>query len=370
MATLIDVIIPFLIILTVLVFVHEMGHYLVARRNAVRVEVFSIGFGPEIFGWNAKNGTRWKISAIPLGGYVKMFGDADPTSSTSEGLDEMTEEEKKDSFHFKTLGQRSAIVAAGPAANFLFAIVLLAILYVFAGQPYTPATIDEIVPGSAAEAAGFEVGDLVTEIDGTDIDRFEQMAQIVGGSAGRTLEMVVDRGGASVTLQVTPKVIVQKDRWGGEIRIGRLGVRNTQVKRIQRDPASAVWYATLETWNLTVETLKAVTQIFSGNRSTDELGGPVRIAQMSGDVVQLGIGTTLWFMAVLSVNLGLINLFPIPVLDGGHLVFYAYEAVFRRPMNERLRDYASMAGLTLVVGLMIFLTWNDIARLPIFQFLD
>ncbi len=359
--------IPFLLILTVLVFVHELGHYWVARRAGVRVEVFSVGFGPELFGWNDKHDTRWKVSAIPLGGYVKMYGDADPASATSEGLEEMTPDQKAVSFHYKSVKQRIAIVAAGPAANFIFAIVVLAGLFMVVGQRYAPATIDEVMPESAAAAAGLEAGDRVLEIAGTEVTRFGDLQIVVRENPGTALPMIVRRGNADLNLTVTPKEIVTEDRFGNTLRFGQLGVRSNNVAMIKHGPLDALWSATVETYSMTAQTLRAVGQMITGSRGTEELGGPIKIAQMSGEVAKQGWDTTFWFIAVLSVNLGLINLFPIPVLDGGHLVFYTLEAIRGRPLNERFREYASVAGLSLVIALMVFVTWNDIVSISFVQ---
>lgn len=363
-----DNLVPFLVILTVLVFVHEMGHYLVARRNGVRVEVFSIGFGPELFGWNDKANTRWKVSAIPLGGYVKMFGDADPASTQGSGLDGMSEQERAVSFHHKRLGQRTAIVVAGPAANFIFAIVLLAGLYSIVGQSYAPPTVDLVVPQSAADAAGLRVGDRIVEVDSVSISRFDELQRIVRDSPDRALALVVERDGRQVRLSATPRKTDEIDALGNPVSFGRLGVQSKQVQMIRHDPLTAVWLATKETWSLVRQTLAAVGQMIAGSRKTDELGGPIRIAQLSGTVAEAGLVSSIWFTALLSINLGLINLFPIPVLDGGHLMFYLAEALRGRPLEERVQEWASMAGLSVVIALMVFVTWNDLVQLRVFEF--
>ena len=365
----VDYVLPFLLILTVLVFVHELGHYLVARHNGVRVEVFSIGFGPELFGWNDRAGTRWKFSAIPLGGYVKMYGDADPASMPGARLADMTAEQRAVSFHHKRLPQRAAIVAAGPAANFIFALVLLAGLFATVGQPYTPPYVGQVQPGSAAEQAGIKAQDTIVAIDGERIDRFEDVQRIVRLNTGTPLEIMVQRGDQKVTLSVTPRVTSFTDRFGNEHKIGLLGIEGKGVNYIRRDPASALWRAGQETMNLTVGTLQAAWQMLLGLRPTDELGGPVRIAQMSGEVAQGGVVAIIWFLAVLSINLGLINLFPIPVLDGGHLLFYAAEAVRGRPLGQRAQEYGFRVGLALVLTLMVFATWNDLVHLRVVEFI-
>jgi regulator of sigma E protease len=362
-------IVPFLVILTALVFVHEFGHFLIARWNGVRVEVFSIGFGPEVFGWWDRTGTRWKFSTIPLGGYVKMFGDSDASSGLPvPGLARLAPAEREVSFHYKRLGQRVAIVAAGPAANFLFAVVVLAILFTTYGQPFTPAEVGQVQPGSAAEQGGIQPGDVIRRIDGSTVHRFEDVQQIVRLNPGVPMSIVVTRDGQEQTLRVTPSRTELTDRFGNHYQIGLLGIARSGMEYVKRDPATAIVQAGAETWNLSVSTLKAIWQIIIGTRATDELGGPLRIAQMSGEVAQGGVVAVLWFMAVLSINLGLINLFPVPVLDGGHLLFYAAEALRGKPLGQRAQEYGFRIGLALVLTLMVFATWNDLVHLRIVEF--
>ena len=362
-------IVPFLIILTVLVFVHEFGHFLIARWNGVRVEVFSIGFGPEVFGWWDRAGTRWKFSTIPLGGYVKMFGDSDASSGLPvPGLARLAPAEREVSFHYKRLGQRAAIVAAGPAANFLFAVAVLAILFTTYGQPFTPAEVGQVQPGSAAEQGGIQPGDVIRSLDGSTVHRFEDVQQIVRLNPGVPMSIVVSRDGQEQTLRVTPSQTELTDRFGNHYQIGLLGIARSGMEYVKRDPATAIIQAGAETWNLSVSTLKALWQRIIGTRATDELGGPLRIAQMSGEVAQGGVVAVLWFMAVLSINLGLINLFPVPVLDGGHLLFYAAEALRGKPLGQRAQEYGFRIGLALVLTLMVFATWNDLVHLRIVEF--
>ena len=352
----------FLLVLTVLVFVHELGHYLIARYNGVKIEVFSIGFGPELFGWWDRSGTRWKFSTIPLGGYVKMFGDSDATSGLPiANAGQLTPAERENAFHCKRLGQRAAIVAGGPFANFAFAVALLALLFMTYGQPFTPAEVGQVVPGSAADAGGIKGGDAIVSIDGRAIERFEDVQQLVRLNPNVPMQMVVRRDGELVTLRVTPSLVEENDRLGRH-QIGQLGIRGGGAKYIQRDPASAVVRAVEETWNLSATTLHAMWQMIIGTRGSEELGGPLRIAQLSGEVAQGGIVPLLWFMAVLSVNLGLINLFPVPVLDGGHLLFYAAEAIRGKPLGQRAQEYGFRVGLALVFTLMLFATWNDLVH--------
>ncbi len=367
---LVTYVIPFLIVLTVLVFVHELGHYWVARRNGVRVEVFSIGFGNELFGWTDRAGTRWRFSAVPLGGYVKMYGDADAASAPDASVKEMTDEQRAVSFHHKRVGQRAAIVVAGPAANFLFAIVAFAVIYVFVGQPFTPADVGGVLPGSAAERAGIQPGDRIVEINGESIERFEDILRIVQLNLTQPLEITVDRDGQELSITATPTVVEETDRSGNTHRFARLGISRPGIEIRQHPPLEALWRATLETWTQTTGTLRAVGQMLSGRRSSDEVGGMFTIGQQAGEVVRNGgvIGLVI-FMAVLSINLGLINLFPVPMLDGGHLVFYAAEAVRGRPLSLQAQEYGFRIGLVLVFSLMLFATWNDLVRLRVVQYL-
>lgn len=358
-----DYVIPFLVILTVLVFVHEMGHYLVARRNGVRIETFSIGFGPELFGWNDKVGTRWKFSALPLGGYVKMFGEMD--AGEDEGKAPLSKEEQEVSFSHKRLGQRAAIVAAGPAANFLFAIVIFALLFSTVGQPYTAPDIGEVQAGSSAEAAGLRAGDVVQRIDGSSIERFEDIKHIVSLNTGDSLEIIIERDGSELAIVATPQMVEVTNRFGHVQKIARLGIRSAGMGYLRRDPGTALWEGAKETVAFTALTLEALGQMISGARTADELSGPIGIAQMSGEAARGGIATILWFMAILSINLGLINIFPIPLLDGGHLFFYGIEAVLRRPLSVKVKEIGFRIGLAFVLTLMLFATWNDLVRLPV-----
>jgi regulator of sigma E protease len=361
-------IVPFLIVLTVLVFVHELGHYLVARRNGVRVDVFSIGFGPELFGWTDRAGTRWKFSAVPLGGYVKMFGDADAASTPDSGrVATMSEEERAVSFQHKRLGQRAAVVAAGPAANVLFAIVVLWGLFATVGHPFPPAEVGEVMTGSPAAEAGFRSGDEIVAVDGEPVQRFAQLSMMVRQSEGEPLTVQLLRDGERIALEVTPRVadtVTAED--GTEVPLYQVGIAApTDSYGVLESGVLAV----TETGTLTWMTLSAVGEMIVGDRGTEELGGPIRIAQISGDVAQIGIVALVWFMAILSINLALINLFPIPMLDGGHLLFYAIEATLGKPLGERAQEYGFRIGLALVLTLMVFATWNDLVQLRVVDFL-
>jgi regulator of sigma E protease len=370
--TLWNYVVPFLAVLTVLVFVHEMGHYLVARYCGVTIEVFSIGFGREIIGWNDKVGTRWKFSLFPIGGYVKMLGEV-AGAEPDPDLDEAAHPGKPDrgSFATKTLGQRAAVVFAGPFANFLFAVVLLSGMFIFVGQPYTPANITNVLPGSAAERAGLKPGDVIKNINGTDIDRFEQVVRIVQLSPGGALSIIVDRDGRQVSLSAVSDAHELTDRFGNTRKVGRLGVSRPggDMKMIRHNPAVAVWHAMGETATMTGNILDALWQIIAGTRSTEELGGPIRIAQMSGDMWASGLPNLIMFAAILSINLGLINLFPVPMLDGGHLLFYCFEAIRGKPLGERAQDYGFRIGVAMVLALMVFATWNDLVQLRVVDFI-
>jgi regulator of sigma E protease len=363
-------ILPFLILLTILVFVHEMGHYLVARRCGVRVEVFSVGFGPEIFGWNDRHGTRWRFSAIPIGGYVKMFGENISGSDRDGEATKLSPEEFAVSFAAKTLSQRAAIVFAGPFANFVLAIVLLAGMFMAYGQPFTPADISSVEPGSAAERAGLQPGDVIAVINGTDIERFEDIVRIVQLAPGQPLAITVLRDGREVELNAVAGIHEQVDRFGNTQTIGRLGVRRGggDRKLIRHDPATALWRASVETVSLSGRILDFVWQMITGTRTTKELGGPIRIAQMSADMWQLGIESMIMFAVALSINLGLLNLFPIPMLDGGHLLFYGFEAIRGKPLGERAQEMGFRIGIVMVLGLMVFATWNDLEHFQVVEF--
>lgn len=357
-------IIPFLIVLSILVFVHELGHYLVARYNGVGVDIFSIGFGPEVFGWNDKAGTRWKVSWFPLGGYVKMVGDADAASTPDhQSLKKMDESQKSRSLYYKTVWQRIAVSIAGPLANYLFAIFVFSILFAAVGQRYTVPIIHHVQEGGAAEKAGFLPGDYIKSINGEPIHRFEDVQMMTQIHAGDTLQVVVDRHGHIVTLSVVPTLSKITDRFGHVHKVGLLGIQGTQAGYIQRSWLTSWWFACEEVISLSWQTLKALGQIIIGAKSADGLGGPLRIAQMSGEIAQSGFTALIWFMALLSVNLGLINLFPVPMLDGGHLLFYFIEALRGKPLSEKAQEWGFRVGFSLIVLLMLFATWNDLIHI-------
>jgi regulator of sigma E protease len=365
---LIGYVIPFLFVLTIVVFFHELGHFLVARWAGVKVLTFSLGFGPELAGFNDRHGTRWKISAIPLGGYVKFFGDESEASTpSSEVLANMTADERKDSFHHKKVGPRAAIVAAGPIANFILAIVIFGCLFTFFGKPSTSARVDQVQAGSAAAAAGFKPGDVVTAINGDTIDSFTDMQRVVSTNAGTKLTFTIKRGNAAVSLDATPELREIKDSFGNAHKVGILGITRAttpgEANTERVNPATAFWLGAKETWFVAKSTLVYIGDIFTRKASADQVGGPIRIAQISGQVATFGISALIHLAAVLSVSIGLLNLFPVPMLDGGHLLFYAVEAIRGRPLSEKSQEMGFRVGLALVLMLMVFATYNDILHL-------
>src|SRR4026209_2903755 len=381
---LIGYVVPFLFVLTIVVFFHELGHFLMARLCGIKVLVFSIGFGPEIAGFNDRYGTRWKISAVPLGGYVKFFGDDNAASVPDQAAAAtMTNTERKDSFMFQPVGSRAAVVAArptsnfaparaavgaaGPIANFVLAIAIFAAIFMTVGKQSTSARVDTVQPASAAETAGFKPGDLVIAINGEKIESFSDMQRIVSISAGETLSIEVDRGGAPITLKATPPLKELKDNFGNLHRLGVLGISRSMspgdIKTEKAGPLRAVVMGAQETWFVVDRTLAYIGGVFVGREAADQLGGPIRIAQVSGQVATAGFTALIHLTAVLSVSIGLLNLFHIPLLDGGHLLFYAIETIRGRPLSERAQDVGFRIGLAVVVMLMIFATFNDILRL-------
>jgi regulator of sigma E protease len=350
------------------VFFHELGHFLVARLCGVRILVFSIGFGPEIVGFNDRYGTRWKIATIPLGGYVKFFGDENAGSvPDASRLDAMNTNERAQSFFFQPVLKRAAIVVAGPLANFVLAIAIFATIFMLYGRQTMSARVDAIQPDSPAAAAGFQPGDVVVAIDGKAIANFEDMQRIVSDSAGDTLQIKIDRNGAPMVLTATPQLKEVKDNFGNEHRMGILGITRSMapadLKAQPVPPPQAIVMGVQETWFVIDRTLTYIGGVVVGRENADQLGGPIRIAQISGEVATIGFVALIHLAAVLSVSIGLLNLFPIPLLDGGHLLFYSIEAMRGRPLSERAQEVGFRIGLAIVVMLMIFATFNDIVHL-------
>ncbi|MDX9689527.1 MAG: RIP metalloprotease RseP [Alphaproteobacteria bacterium] len=361
---------PFLVVLGLVVFVHEFGHFWIARRAGVKIEGFSIGFGPEIVGWHDKLGTRWRLAWIPFGGYVKMFGDADPSSfGPSEEVKTMTEAEKKMAFYAQPVRKRFAIVLAGPAFNYLFGAFVLALLFAFNGQPYTSTKIASVVDASPAAKVGMKEGDTVLSIDGKPMESFEQIKRLIMLSDGQPVSLVYQREGTDITVNVTPEIQTITDRFGGEHKQGVLGI--VSKDRAYRDlgVGASILEAFLEVGRITGDTMKGLGQMIMGTRSAEELGGPLRIAEMSGKVAKDGLSAFFWFVAMISVNLGLINLFPIPLLDGGHLFFYIVESLRGRPLGDRVQEYGLRFGAAVVLFLMVFATWNDLVHLHVVSYI-
>ena len=449
----------FIVLITVLVFVHEMGHYLIARWVGIRVEVFSIGFGPELTGWTDKVGTRWKISAVPLGGYVKFFGDAGAASQgDSERLGSLTEQEQAFSFHHKSVLQRTAVVAAGPMANFVYALIVLMGMFLLHGQRFTPPEIGRVLPESAGLAAGFLPGDVVLAVDGSSIRRFEELDQeiflnpgrelhfrirrgertleiaatpkeidgseaqsiarvygdlglrpsnlaivgstqpdspadeagflpgdmiqtvdgvevysfeelqrIVGASGGRPMQIQVMRDGGLLTLSVAARLSVTTSADGVRNERWLMGIYGARREPIPLSPGEALYESAWVSYDMIARTLQYVGQMIVGDRGTEDLGGPLGIARASGQAAQVGLEQFVFLSVVISLNLGLVNLFPIPLLDGGHLLMYGLEAIRGRPLTERMQEYAFRIGLAVVLTFAVFATWNDLANFGLFE---
>jgi regulator of sigma E protease len=361
-------IVPFLFVLTVIVFFHELGHYLVGRWCGIRVLAFSIGFGPELFGFNDKVGTRWKVCAIPLGGYVKFMGDENAASvPDNDAIASMNDEERSGAFHTKSVARRAATVAAGPIANFILAIAIFAGVAYFNGRVVGDPVIAQVQADSPAQAAGLQPGDRIVTADGEEIRYFSDFQRHVSTRAGVPIALEVERDGRKVDLTVTPAVRIQTDNFGNEFPMPIIGVVADEASSAFRTeelslPAS-LSYGVEQTWFITEQTVSFIGGIFSGSQPTDQIGGPVRIAQVSGQAASLGFAPLLNLAALLSISIGLLNLLPIPMLDGGHLMFYAAEAVRGRPLSERVQEIGFRIGLALVMGLMVFAFWNDLSSL-------
>ncbi len=354
----------FLFVLSIVVFIHEMGHFLVARWCGVKVSTFSMGFGPEICSFTDRQGTRWRIAWIPLGGYVKFMDDENGASVPSrETLERMTPAERSESFHAKPLWQRAAVVAAGPAANFLLAIVIFTAVFSIWGVRITEPRVGEVIADSRAMQAGFQKGDLISSIDGTPIASFNEVLRVVSASPERKLTIGVERNGVPVSIPVVPELKEIPDTLGGVIRRGIIGIRpdlgpgSTEMR--PTGVVEAMGLGVKESWFVISSTMQYLYKLTQGKERADQLGGPVRIAEVSGQVAKVGFEPLLQLVAIISVSVGLINLFPIPLLDGGHLMFYAIEAVRRRPLSERSQEIGFRIGLALVLSLMVFSFWND-----------
>lgn len=365
-------IVPFLFVLTIVVFFHELGHFYAARRCGVRVEVFSVGFGRAIASWYDKHGTQWKIGWLPLGGYVKFFGDENEASASNpEAMEKLDEDVRGDTLFYKPLWQRAIVVAAGPVANFILAIIIFASLYSILGQRVTDPVVGLVVEESAAERGGLQIGDLILAIDGSDISTFSQVRRTVTVNANVMLEFAIDRGGEILKLDIMPERVLETDRFGNEYNLGRLGIAvnatEESIRHVRYNPITAIWMGVEESYFIVEQTFIVLGRIIMGRDSAESLGGPIRIAQLSGQTATLGLVALINLTAVLSVSIGLINLFPIPMLDGGHLVFYAYEGLFGKPMSAKAQDIGMRIGLSMVLMLFVFVTWNDLSRLNVFD---
>ena len=365
---LIGYMVPFLFVLTIVVFFHELGHFAVARWCNVKVDAFSVGFGRELFGWYDKHGTRWKVSLIPLGGYVKFAGDENAASVPDrEYIASMSEEERRTAFIAKPVWQRAAIVAAGPIANFILAVIIFASIFMAYGKPQLLPVVSTVIEGSAAETAGIQTGDRILSINDKPLSYFEDLKWTVRHNPDQPLVLGIERDGAEFTATVIPVYVTDVNQFGVEYREPRIGVaiasdENTRILK-QLGVGGALWEGVLRTYKIIYDTVNFIGEIFAGEQSAKQLGGPIQIAQVSGTVAQFGLIELISLAGFLSVSIGFINLLPIPILDGGHLVFYAAEAIRGKPLNEKVQEVGFRIGLGLVLMLMVFATWNDIWRL-------
>jgi Predicted membrane-associated Zn-dependent proteases 1 len=361
-------IIPFVLVLSLLVFVHEMGHYLVGRWSGIRILAFSIGFGPEIAGYTDRHGTRWKLSVIPLGGYVRFFGDADAASRPEkEEFEMLTPEERAQTLSGAALWKRAATVAAGPIANFLLAIAIFAVLFAIFGKPVADPVVAEVKSPSAAERAGVQPGDVLLALDGVSVTTFDDVRRYVSVRPEIPITVTIRRAGKELDLPMVPERSEISDQFGNRMEVGLIGIVTNQQSgnfRVEQlSPLQAVGEGTRQTWHVVTGTLDYLANLVTGRMNADQLGGPVRVAQASGQMATLGVAAVLQLAAVLSVSIGLLNLMPVPVLDGGHLVLYALEAVRGRPVGAATQEIAFRIGLAMILSLMVFATWNDITRL-------
>lgn len=356
--------ISFIIILSIIVFIHEFGHYFVARKCGVKIDEFAIGFGKELIGFNDKNGTRWKFCLLPFGGYVKMFGDRNPASvADSDKIKKMSAEEKKISFYYQGVYKRMAIVLAGPIANFILAILLLTIIFRIQGMTTVLPIIDSLIDTGSAKEAGLKEGDRIVQVNNKKINDFSELQQIVATSADEELIIKIERNYQELSFNVTPKYVQSEDFFGNEVKIGMIGIQAGQYEYKKLGTLDSFIQANIETYNISISVLGALRDLLIGKRSIKELGGPVKIAQYSGKSVSMGLMVAIWFMAMISINLGVLNLLPLPVLDGGHFLYYTVEAIKGKPLSERSQQLGFQFGFAIVLTLMIFTTYNDIMGL-------
>ncbi len=365
-------IIPFIILLTIVVFIHEYGHYYFAKKYGVGVTDFSIGFGKELFGFNDKSGTRWKFCAIPLGGYVKFFGDRNVFSQAEqeELLKKYNKEDQKKLFVIKPIYQRALIVAAGPLANFLLAIIIFSFIYMFAGKDFTPAQIQDVQIDGPAYSSGVKSGDIILSINNKKVNSILDVSTLINTSTTESVDIKVLRSNNEIIFKVTPQSIKGEDSLGNKVNKKIIGIKisplNDEFKREKLGPATALFYAVKETWFVTKVSLDFVVSMFKGKGDTTQLGGPIKIAKITGQVAQHGLIAFLSVMAYISISLGFINLFPIPMLDGGHLMFYTFEKILGKPLSQRVQEGFFRIGLFLLISLMFFTTFNDLKDLGLF----
>ena len=369
-------IIPFVILIIVVVFIHEYGHYYFAKRYGVGVTDFSIGFGKEMFGWNDKSGTRWKVCAIPLGGYVKFFGDRNVYSEADNEkiINEYSKEDQEKLFVLKPLYQRALIVFGGPLANFLLAILIFFSVYMFVGKDFTPAVINEVQKDSPAMIAGLKDNDIVVSIDDNKVKSIMEVSKFIMMSTDEFINFTVNRSNQDLTFRVKPNVIKSEDELGNKINkrmVGiKLGAYNNEVNHVKLGPTKALFYAVNEVYYVSISSLKYIGSMLTGNGDSSQLGGPIRIAKISGQVAEFGILPFISLMAYISISLGLINLFPIPMLDGGHLMFYGIEKVLGHPLSQKTQEGFFRIGMFLLLSLMFFTTFNDLKDVGLFKFFN
>jgi len=366
-------IIPFIVLILIVVFVHEYGHYYFARKYGVGVTDFSIGFGQEIIGWNDKSGTRWKICWIPLGGYVKFFGDRNVFSQADQVkiLEKYNKEDQEKLFVLKPLYQRVLIVFGGPLANFLLAIAIFFSIYTFIGKDFTLAVINEVQKDSPAMIGGLKQNDIILEIEGNKVNSIMEVSKYITTSTSEFIDFKVERFDQEYLLKVKPNIVLSEDHLGNKINkrmVGiKLGAYNNEINHVKLGPAQALIYAVKEVYFVSTSSLKYIVSMIKGTGDTSQLGGPIRIAKITGQVAEIGILPFISIMAYISISLGLINLFPIPMLDGGHLMFYAFEKILGRPLSQKTQEGFFRIGMFLLISLMFFTTFNDLKDLGIFN---
>ena len=367
-----DFILPFIALILVVVFIHEYGHYYFAKRYGVGVTDFSIGFGQEIFGWNDKSGTRWKICWIPLGGYVKFFGDRNVFSQADQEkiIKKYNEEDRKKLFVLKPLYQRVLIVFGGPLANFLLALVIFFSIYTFIGKDFTPAVINDVQSDSPAMVGGLKQNDVILEIDGNEVQSIMDVSKYIMMSTDDFIDFKVKRSYDELLLKIKPNIVLSEDNLGNKINkrvVGiKLGAQNNEINHVKLGPAKAIYHAAHEVYYVSTSSLKYIGAMIFGKADTSQLGGPIRIAKISGQVAEFGLLAFISMMAYISISLGLVNLFPIPMLDGGHLMFYAFEKVLGRPLSQNTQEGFFRIGLFVLLSLMVFTTFNDLKDLGLF----